>query len=75
MLGGIYQSYSRRVCMAGMVRFMETAKQTIVFVNPDLVRVVTANPDEGIDIIFGDGHRVTVVGEAEKVATRLDDAK
>jgi hypothetical protein len=61
-----------KAVMAKMVRFVETVKGTTIFVNPDLVSIVTPNRDEGTDIIFDNGHVVTVVERAEQVVTRLD---
>jgi hypothetical protein len=58
--------------MARMVRFVEMSSQAIVFVNPDLVRVVMPNPDKGTDIIFDNGHMTTVVEQAEQVVQLLD---
>jgi hypothetical protein len=61
--------------MARMVRFVETVSQLVVFVNPDLVRVVMPNPHKGTDIIFDNGHMTTVVERVEQVITLLDAEK
>jgi len=58
--------------MARMVRFVETASQFVVFVNPDLVRLVMPNPQKGTDIIFDNGHMTTVVEQVEQVVKLLD---
>ena len=61
--------------MATMCQFVQIASQTIIFVNPDVVRVVMTNPSGGTDIIFDQGHYITVVEQAEIVVRRLDEAK
>jgi hypothetical protein len=58
--------------MARMVRFVETVSQFIVFVNPDLVRAVMRSQEKGTDIIFDNGHMVTVIEQVEQVVKLLD---
>jgi uncharacterized protein YlzI (FlbEa/FlbD family) len=61
--------------MAKMVRFVETLNGTTIFVNPALVSIVMPSRDQGTDIIFDQGHVVTVVEKTEQVVNRLDEAE
>ena len=57
--------------MAKLVEFVEVNSKWVVFVNPDLVRVIRPDPDQGTQIIFDHDHSITVQQQAEFVAKTL----
>lgn len=46
-----------------------------VYVNPELVRFVSAAPDEGAIVNFADGKGIAVDGDPKKIATMLSLAR
>ncbi|MBL8894187.1 MAG: hypothetical protein JNJ53_06270 [Rhizobiales bacterium] len=46
-----------------------------VFVNPELVRFVSAAPDEGTVVSFADGKGIAVEGDPKRVASMLSLAR
>jgi hypothetical protein len=46
-----------------------------VYVNPELVRFVSAAPDEGTMVNFADGKGIVVEGDPKKIATMLSLAR
>ncbi len=60
--------------MPKMCQFVDAVTRIVVYVNPATVRLVSPNPTNGTDIIFGDGHAITVAEQAENVVKNLDAA-
>jgi hypothetical protein len=54
---------------------LTTKKGGSIYVNPELVRFVSAAPDEGTIVNFTDGKGIAVEGDPKKVATMLSLAR
>ena len=60
--------------MAKMCRFVDSTHQTVVLVNPVLVRLMQPSQVQGTEIVFDHYHTITVVQQIEEVAKAIEGA-